>query len=76
MTDPPVGAGYQLESLGYSAGTGGWVGVWLDTPFGFRPHPVVTLHAPTRDGVRVLAAQRGLPWTDLADDDPADGYRR
>ena len=62
MTDLPAGAGYQLESLAYSAGVGGWAGVWLDAPLGLQRYPGVTLHAPTRDQVRDLAAARGLPW--------------
>jgi len=64
VTDPPAGGCYHLESLAYSAGTGGWVGVWLDTPLRFHRHPAVTLHAPTRDQVGVAAAHRGLPWPD------------
>ncbi len=62
MTDLPAGARYQLDSLAYSAGVGGWVGVWLDAPLGLQRHPGVTLHAPTRDQVRDLAATQCLPW--------------
>jgi len=65
VSELPTGAGYHLESLTYSAGTGGWVGVWLDTPLGFHRRPAVILHGATREQVRVLAAHRGLPWPDL-----------
>ncbi len=71
VTDLPAGASYHLESLTYSAATGGWVGVWLDTPLGFHRHPAVSLHARTRDQVLALAADRGLPWPD-----PAEGADR
>jgi len=63
--DSPAGAGYHLQSVAYSAGTGGWVGVWLDTALGFHRDPAVTLHAPTRDQLQILAVHRGLPWPDL-----------
>jgi len=63
---PVLVAGYQLESLAYSAGVGGWVGVWLDAPLRLQRHPGVTLHARTRDQVRDLAAARGLPWPQTA----------
>ncbi len=63
--DSSAGAGYHLQSVAYSVGAGGWVGVWLDTALGFRRDLAVTLHAPTRDQLRILAAYRGLPWPDL-----------
>jgi len=65
VSDRPSDAGYHLQSVAYSAATGGWVGVWLDTALGFRRDPAVTLHAPTRDQLRILAVHRGLPWRDL-----------
>ena len=73
MSDLPAGPGYHLKSLAYCAGIGGWVGVWLDTPLGFHRHSAVTLHAPTRDQIQILAAQHGLPWPELNDEaDDAD----
>jgi len=72
---PVLVAGYQLASLAYSAGVGGWVGVWLDAALGLQRHPGVTLQASTRDQVRDLAAQRGLPWPQPAAD-PDSGAGR